>query len=67
MKQIRRYNFIVGTNLVYSGLFETEKGFKNWLALQKAIWDKKLKICKNYGCPLKMITVSNTIKDVKWT
>lgn len=63
--EVRRFNFIVGTTLIYSGLFPTSKGFKNWLALKKAIWDKKIYICRKYGIPIPYIKVERAIKDVK--
>lgn len=61
MKEIRRYNFIAGTTLVYSGLFEKE-GFFGGIKLKKALLDKRIEVSIKYRIPLKLIFVSNTIK-----
>ena len=61
-KEIRRYNFIAGTRTVYSGLFE-KVGFFGGLKLKKDLLDKRIDICVKYKIPMKLITVSNTIKD----
>lgn len=61
MKEIRRYNFIAGTTLVYSGLFEKE-GFLGGIKLKKALLDKRIEVSIKYRIPLKLIFVSNTIK-----
>lgn len=63
-KETRRYNFIVGQRLIYSGLFE-KVGFFGGLKLKKALIDKRIEIAVKYRLPLKFITVSNTIKDRK--
>ena len=57
---IRRYNFIVGTHCLYSGLFEKSGLFD--FALNKMIKRKIKIISMNYGVPEKMINVSNTLK-----
>ena len=62
IKEIRRYNFIAGTSLVYSGLFE-KVGFFGGIKLKKELINKRIEIADKYRIPLKMITVSNTIKD----
>ena len=60
--QIRRYNFIACSRVVYSGLFE-KVGFFGGRKLQKALLDKRIDICVKYKIPMKAIKVSGTLKD----
>ena len=62
MKEIRRYNFIVGTTRVYSGLFE-KVGFFGGAKLKKSLIEKKQEIASKYKINPKDISISNTIKD----
>ena len=68
-KEIRRYNFIAGTSVVSSGLFEKVGFFGGvklgGVKLQKALLDKRIAICVKYKILMKYLTVSNTIKDRK--
>ena len=60
-KEVRRYNFIVGTNLLYSGLF-TKVGLIDF-CIGFDLNEKRKELSIKYGIPLKMISISNTIKD----
>jgi len=59
--EVRRYNFIVGQRLIYSGLFLKE-GFWGGILLRTKIQTMRIDISLKYKIPLRLIKVSNTIK-----
>ena len=63
--QIRRYNFIVGTSLLYSGLFQYQ-GFFGGFLLKVQLQNMRIQLSVKYRIPINCITISNTIKDKNW-
>ncbi len=59
-KEVRRYNFIVGTHCLYSGLFTKNGWFDFSLAYE--LEKKRTKIAMNYKVPVKQIKISYTLR-----
>ena len=61
-RDVRRYNFIVGDILLYSGLFN-KHGFFGDAVLSWNLSEKRKELSSKYSYPVKTISISNTIKD----
>lgn len=62
--EVRRYNFIVGTHCLYSGLFR-KVGFFGGKQLRLSLKGKARMIAMNYDVPVSLIKVSNTLRRDK--
>jgi hypothetical protein len=61
-KDVRRYNFIVGTRLLYQGVF-TQYHILGWFWVKPQLINKKYELAYKYMIHPKDICISITIKD----